>query len=1160
MLFSPLEEETMTLFILAHGCPNCRGAIDDNRLTKGFPCEACLPRADSGVCESLKKSGKLKSLSVYCQARDLAQNFEAQFVRALKSPPSRIQLSWALRLYLGESFAIVAPTGVGKTTFGLMASLLEPGKVLILVPTRLLADQLGGRLEKMAQAAGLRRQILIYRSRKAERQRLETGNFDILVATTAFFYRRFAALSAFSFRLIFIDDVDSFLKQSSQVDLLFKLLGFNEEEIALAVKLRLTAEEERRLEEARRRLRDRTLIVSSATLRPRTNRLLLFRRLLGFEIQRATTTLRRIEDTYLEFPSYERALKKVPNLVHNLGGGGLLFLAGDLGREAVEEAASYLRNQGLSVLSYLELSPERLYEEMSRGDFHLALGLAHPTNPLVRGIDLPQVLRYVLFLGVPKYLIPTSLTLAPRMLLLVLQALMPLLEDKERSQALADIIYLRRYQGVKEEALERYPRLKERFTAIRNRLSDLLKDEEFLSRLRQSPEVFLEERDGELFLIVADTTSYLQASGRVSRLTVAGLTQGLSVILSWEPRALTSLKRRLRLLGQEVTLKPFESVDLERLLEIIDKSRQAISSSGAPDLFRTTLVVVESPHKARTIASFFGRPTARRIRESLAYEIPLEDRILVVTASLGHLVNLSRLKGIFGVIKEGNRFLPIYDTIKICRTTGEELIDPEETKDCPPGELWDKADLVAGLQHLAFCADEVLVASDPDAEGEKIAYDLQAFLRPFQKNIYRLEFHEVTPRALREALKSPGQFKISRVKAQLTRRLLDRWVGFGLSRQLWKTFGRRGLSAGRVQSPVLGWIIERALEARQKKARLEYLLGDRRQVLEIEDISLAKRLFETLPAAKIQVLERGQEFKHPLPPFTTDLILEEANRRLRFSARQTMALLQELFETGLITYHRTDSTRVSEYGRLQVARPYIVETLGEEFFYPRGFSEEGAHEAIRPTRPEPSERLRLLLAAGLLELKDPEAALSLYDLIFRRFMASQMRPSEVEVARLRFELEGFSWEESVVTKVLRPGFEQLWPTFFPLKGDDFRLHPLKFRLVPRKPPFSQGSLIREMKERGLGRPSTYAEIVNTLLARGYIVERRGLLFPTALGKRIYRFLKEHYPHLTDEELTRQVEAAMDHIEAGELSWQEVVREAYQRLRPLLEAVGDHSKT
>ena len=208
------------LFKVAHGCPNCGQEISDTRLARGLPCESCLPEDEKSPCQALEENGRLLRLDPFCKVEKVLLRFQEAFEKAVGLKPSSLQLSWAKRLFLGESFAIVAPTGTGKTTFGLLSILLLPGKNLILVPTRLLCEQMGARLLEMAEKLGLRRRILVYRGRKQEKEAFASGDYEILVATSAFMYKQAESFQKVRFSLVFVDDVDAFLKNSRHVETL----------------------------------------------------------------------------------------------------------------------------------------------------------------------------------------------------------------------------------------------------------------------------------------------------------------------------------------------------------------------------------------------------------------------------------------------------------------------------------------------------------------------------------------------------------------------------------------------------------------------------------------------------------------------------------------------------------------------------------------------------------------------------------------------------------------------------------------------------------------------------------------------------------------------------------------------------------------------------
>ncbi len=315
---------------------------------------------------------------------------------------------------------------------------------------------------------------------------------------------------------------------------------------------------------------------------------------------------------------------------------------------------------------------------------------------------------------------------------------------------------------------------------------------------------------------------------------------------------------------------------------------------------------------------------------------------------------------------------------------------------CGSTNVRDALENVVAMREIAQEVDEILIATDPpDTEGEKIAWDIRNVLAPYTPNIKRIEFHEVTRPAIMKAIQEARDVNENRVNAQIVRRIEDRWIGFELSQELQRVFESYNLSAGRVQTPVLGWIIERYKEFTESEV---YFLG-----LTLENglqvtIELGKDGKDVEPPEYVIVEEVQLEERelNPAPPYTTDAMLKDASTFLKLSAPETMRLAQDLFELGLITYHRTDSTHVSNTG-IEVAKEYITQELGENYFKPRPWGgEEGAHEAIRPTRPIDTGRLMQLIRDGIIQLSRnlTRNHYRLYDMIFRRFMTSQMTPSE----------------------------------------------------------------------------------------------------------------------------------------------------------------------
>lgn len=1142
------------LLYMARGCPNCYGKIDDDRLKMGYVCENCLPQIkEEDKCLSLNREGKLLNLAKYCQSLEKVELFKDVFHRATGNQPSSLQINWAKRFFLGDSFAIVSPTGSGKSTFGQIISLIDEGKSLIILPTKLLVTQFYNKINNFSDKSGIDRKILRYSGKPDEKNRLQNGDFDIFICTTAFLHRNFDILSNLKFSYIFIDDVDSFLKSGKNVENLFKLIGFSDEDIKLGLRRDTSPEFYEKLDKLKEKITTK-LVISSATLKPKTNRAILFQNLLGFEITRFLSTLRKIEDYHIPVAEkdgdiFSKLLEKSWEVAKNLGNGGIFFLEEEYGRESVEKVAEYLKDKGINAKSYLDDKEENLLAELTQGKIDVIVGLAHLTNPLLRGIDLPEVLRYAVFIGVPKTKLKIeNLQDDHRKVYTILLALMPLMEEEEKLYITSKLNYLKRFLTVEREKIKQNQKAETLIQQLTDFLNEKLSNIEFIQKLSESDEVFLEIDDqNSLYIIFGNAQVYIQGSGRVSRLTSKGLLPGLSIILSDSQKALNSLRKRLKYYTTYEINIP--EVNIEKLIDIderIKEERQSLNQTFID--FKTKVVIVESPHKAKTIASFFGKPSIRRVGSSIVYEIPTENALLSVTASLGHIFDLSRKVGIYGVLEEENGYFPVFDSIKIDKNNSKQYID-----DLPPNSesIVDKISIIHSLQRITFCCDEVYVASDPDAEGEKIAYDLMINLKPFQSNIRRLEFHEITKEEFERAMLSPQEINIYKVKAQLSRRVADRWVGFSLSRELWNAFNKNYLSAGRVQTPVLGWIIQRTNESKLSKYRVSFSIDKSTFHLELEDKNIAQALINSLDNLILSVVEKKVEEISPPPPYTTDTVLEDAFNILKFSSDYTMKLLQELFEMGLITYHRTDSTRVSETGRYTVAKPYITSKFGEDYFLPREWYSPGAHECIRPTKPWDLEEIKLRVAYNILSFKSPKDSYKLYQLIFGRFMASQSRKAKVEKAVVRFETPVHSWQTELTTDILENGYNVFYNNIKLVsipQNTDIKVTDKTIIKIPKTQPYTQASLIQKMKIKKLGRPSTYAEIISTLINRRYVYQlKNGYLLATKLGTEVYEFLNSRFEDYVSEEFTRKLEIFMDEVESGERDYMDIFLE----LKPLI---------
>ncbi len=1137
-------------------CPNCGGEITSYRLLKGLPCEKCLPKEveREKVCYEIKE-GKFKD---FCNLLSELRDWEEFFKNRLGTSPWSLQRSWARKVFLNRCFAMLAPTGVGKTTFGLsMASYLaHKGKrSYIILPTQLLVEQVAERLKKF----GINEEEVIVwgklteKKKKEYKERISKGDFKVLITTSMFLYRNYDILPK-DFDFIFVDDVDSFLKTAKNVDKVLYLLGFSEEDINKALELIKLKEKPKKTEEDWNEINKKTeelkeiakkrkgvIAVSSATGNPRSSRIKLFRELLGFEVGKPVLFLRNIVDLYDEVENLDTAL--VEN-IKKLGKGGLIFVSSDYGKEKVEEIKKLLGEYGVKAITY-----EEKIEPFEKGEVDVVIGISSYKNPLARGIDLPHVVRYAVFYGVPKIKVSLKVETSVSHLLWALLSLRPIItKDKELRNFAKKvdnwIQRLRRYAFLSEDFVENNIELKERIENLTKEIREFLLSESLIKKIKESDEITLRVSEGGYELVVADVTGYLQASGRTSRMYAGGLTKGLSLILVDDKKAFKNLEKKIRWFNQDISFKALSEVNLEEILREIDedrrKVREILEGKVKPEYkehVKPVLVVVESPNKARTIANFFGKPVSRKLGGIDVLEVMVGDLYLMITASLGHILDLIKNKAFHGVIVQEGEYIPVYEIIE-----GKEKV-------------------IEGLREVAQEVDTVLVGTDPDTEGEKIGWDIGTLLSPFMERIERIEFHEVTRKAIRNAIANPRKFNENLVKAQLVRRIADRWVGFEVSRILQQAFDKSWLSGGRVQIPVLGWIIEREKLYRKKKHVVQITFRENGRWLRLEyeftDKKSAKEFYENLKEIEVETLEEWEEERKPLPPFTTDTMLKEASDRYKLSVPKVMSLAQELFEYGLITYHRTDSTRVSDVG-INVAREWISEELGSDYFVPRTWGEGGAHECIRPTKPLDVEDIRSMIYAGQLQNLTREHLL-LYELIFKRFMASQMKPVKVKVKRVKIKALDRETELKLSVEITREGFNRIYGVELApnLEGRVSVEDKKELKSVPMAYLYTQGSLVEEMKKRGIGRPSTYATIISKLLERGYIIERNGFLIPTKLGKQVYEFLKskEKILPFVSEEFTRQLEKLMDMVEEGKEDYRNILGELYNEVREFEEAVA-----
>ncbi|GBD34450.1 Reverse gyrase [bacterium HR35] len=1094
-----------------------------------------------------------QNYEVYKKLKEYKDFFE----KNLGFPPFKLNLYWAQRVFKHESFTIIAPTGIGKTTFGIAISHFYPGKVYYLVPSKILLAE----IERKLNLIKSNKKILVIK-KPEDKEKLLSGDFDILVTTSHFLHKNFDNLPK-NFELVFIDDSDSLIRQPKNIDKVLKLIGVTDEEINQALEIISKKRQAKNFEDYQKidklEIDPKTkgiVIAASATLTPKTKRINLFREILKFEIGSSSTYLRNIEEVY-QLVSKDNLWLESIKWIKKLGDGGFVFLSDDYNKQDLENYLSLLKENGITAVSYEKFNSKNLKKFLD-DEIQVVVGFSNIKNPLTRGIDLPQKVRYALFIGVPKFILSLKISFSPLQLFWISLTLREFLEEMEKNFINRHINFLKKISYLKEEEILANKILKERIEPLRNFLIEKINSAEILEKIKNHPRLVLEKRKEEFVLLISDPRGYLQASGRTSRLFPLGLTKGLALLLTENEKLLRHLEDKLKIIGYQTKFKEVKEVNLEEILKKIDEDREIVKRvfKGEEFVFKdpieTALVIVESPTKARTISNFFGRP-ARRIKRGVTiYEISLGNLHLNICATMGHFVDLVYSKGYYGVeVKDGN-FYPIFQYIKICQNCGRHLDFSEDACPiCGSNNIFTKRNIIEGLKEIAEEVNKIYLATDPDAEGEKIAYDLANFLYPYNQNLYRLELHEITKEEFLKRLKEPREINLNLVKAQLVRRIADRWVGLYLSEKIQNHFKNLNLSAGRVQTPILGWILERNKEIKNKIyfINVESEGGNFAfETTEKNKVQELKKLFKN-NELKIKIkIEKTEEKKlSPPPPYETNSLLRDAFNFFKFSSQTTMNLAQDLFERGLITYHRTDSIYISELGRF-LAREYLEKNNLLEIYQPRSWGSQGTHEGIRPTRvSDVNDLIEEMIISGRRELNANH--LKLYGLIFNRFLASQVKEAQIMEALLKIKLLDLEKETKEVLKINQLGYLQFFKNIRTneIKEGEFLVKKINIKRRPREFYYSQAELIETMKTRGLGRPSTYATFIQTLLERKYVLDKSGYLIPTSLGEKIYNYLKKKYNYYVDENFTRILEKNMDEIENGLLDYKKVLEEIFIKL-------------
>lgn len=557
------------------------------------------------------------------------------------------------------------------------------------------------------------------------------------------------------------------------------------------------------------------------------------------------------------------------------------------------------------------------------------------------------------------------------------------------------------------------------------------------------------------------------------------------------------------------------------------------------------LVIVESPAKVKTIKKFLGKN----------YE---------VMASNGHVRDLPKSQLGFD---PSNDYEPKYITIR------------------------GKGELLAGLRKEAKKADRIYLATDPDREGEAISWHLTKALKLEGKDVERITFNEITKTAVKNSLKNPRQIDMNLVDAQQARRMLDRMVGYKISPLLWAKV-KRGLSAGRVQSVALRIICDRESEIEAfipqeyytldvvldnldaKKQFVAKFYGDKNGKLDIGDKASLDKIMDQLQSAsyRVESVKTGKREKKAPLPFTTSTLQQEASKALNFSIQKTMRIAQQLYEgvdvkgngtVGLITYLRTDSTRVSDEAK-SAAVDFISQNYGEDYLQEgaakakaNGTKVQDAHEAIRP-----SDITRLPS-----EIKDSLSRdqFRLYQLIWKRFVASQMSSAVYETVNVKIAAGDYRFTVADSKRVF-DGFMLVY-TASDEEKDDKKLsaHGLhedtklgfssfeeKQHFTQPAPHFTEASLVHTLEELGIGRPSTYSPIISTLLKRRYITKEAKNIFVTELGEVVNGIMKESFPSIVDEHFTANMEGLLDEVEEGTVNWKSVISNFYPDLEEAVE--------
>lgn len=1188
-------------------CPVCNGDVNTEELHKN-------------IC--YKKLKKLTEGDIFKNKE--YDNFEKYFIQKTNFKPNSIQRYWAKKLLEGLSFTLTTPTGTGKTLFGMVYSsyISSKGKKsYIIVPTNTLLSMV---YERLINIHGDSERIIHYsqKLKKKEKEeflnKLNRGDFDILLTTSAYLSRNFERLKHLKFDFIFVDDVDAVLKNSKNIDRLLLLLGFSEDEIANGIKNDVNGRSIGQI------------VVSTATSKP-GKKAQLFLKLLNFTIGSSRSFIRNVSDFGIVCNNEDEKIDGILKVIDRIGkdddGGGLLF-----GR--TEDECKYLYDILSKEVSCALITSgtskkdrDEIIEKFLKSEYKLLIGVSSPYGLLVRGLDYPEVIKYCLFYNVPSFTFKIKdINNLPVKMLILLSTI------------------LRKYSDFLDKGLP----LISRNSEIRGKVK-----EEIIKILEKNKIV----EDGGIIvkddtIIIPNISSYLQSTGRTSRLYAGGITKGVSFVFDSHEN-INALKNRLEYYGIEINVLNYgeiDKIDYNKLLQEIVESRKKYKSVNvSEDIIKPVLMVVESPTKSKQIGRFFGKPSAFIYNNQIFYEVLTEKNLLIITATMGHVCDLTENREYYGVkvighnnyevgidrdnfndndnfnnindnfsdnhsnnINDKNNnfninnknntnnknnnlnnndnnndnkmngkcnylFIPIYGSIKRCLNDGRQFVDYYVCPICNGDNYNDSKDRIYNIMKIGSMVNKIILSSDPDNEGEKISYDIYNFTN-FVSNGVRCRFNEITKNAIINGLNNPTDVDENLIKSQIVRRVEDRWIGFKLSTILKEHFGDGNYSAGRTQSPVLRWIVDRYREHLIKIDKyylkvlvhnltlnnnnsdnniLRYIsidLEEYRPILENIFINLGKRKKEIDCSITVNLKNSETIEKVPLPPYTTETVLEDLDNLYNISPKEGMEILQTLFENGLITYHRTDSTRVSDKG-LEIAKKYLKEHfIGRKWIT----GEEGPHECIRPTTDRDWKTVRDLIYQNIYRTSTPITYkhLKVYDLIFRRFMFSQCENYYIVENTYNIEISTDNDTISIIEKMPVSG-----------NGKAYELYPYGVKVKPelkegnyttkivrirksKEPLYTQADIIRLMKERKIGRPSTYSTTLEKLFIRGYIIEKKGKLIPTKKGITVSDYLQENYKDFVSEDRTRYIEELMDKVEKGKMDYIGVLNILYNEVKDL----------